>query len=126
MPASSSFGRRQAPAPPPVRAAPRPAPPAASSLSAEAEAFRAQLAGSSADRTSPLDDWRRSRRGRQIAVWVVTLASLAIGPVSFELETPLSVSIVLEVAAIAANIWLRRERRNRLREIVALDDPADA
>jgi hypothetical protein len=42
------------------------------------------------------------------------------------MDAPLEVSVALEVAAMVGNIWLRRERYRRLREIVAWQDPADA
>lgn len=124
MPQTATFGRRQPRTAPPAAAParklePKAAPP---QLSAAAEAFRAELA---AERKSPANDfdaWRRSRRWRQLLIWAATVVSFAPGVATFVMDAPLPVSIGLEAAAMAANVWVRRERARRRREILAWDD----
>ena len=125
MSESKTFGRRQAPsgaapAPKPL-AGPPPSPdwsPAAEALSAEIAATR--------DASSGFAQWRRSYGARQLVVWTLTLASFAPGVISFLVDAPLSLSIALELISFVGNIWLRRERRRRMRAIVDWQDPADA
>jgi len=119
------FGRRQAaPAPKSRAATPRPAEPA-KGLTAEAEAFRAELVASRAAPTA-LTDWRRSLLTRQITAWLITLAFMSPGLLCLLFQAPLAVSGGLEIAGLAVNAWLRRARRRRLSEIVAWEDPAGA
>jgi hypothetical protein len=135
----SAFGRRQPavappvpdgrsrPTPAPKPAAKRPAPvPAASDLGPQAEALRVQIAADRRAAPSAFDQWRRSQGGQRWLIWGVTLISVSPGLLSFILDAPLEVSIGLEIAALIGNVWLRRTRRRRLREIVAWEDPADA
>jgi hypothetical protein len=121
LPEAVTFGRRQ---PRTVRPAPAHAP-RSTELSAAAEAFRAELA---ADRRSPDGDfgvWRRSRRWRQALVLAGTVGSFAPGVATFVMDAPLPVSIGLQVAAVVGNVWLRRERFRRRREILAWEDAGD-
>ena len=94
-------------------------------LSPQAEAFRASLRADAS--AAPPDDfatWRRAQRLRRLAAWVVGLALMSPGLLSLLLQTPLPVSIGLEVAGGLANVWLRRERRRHLRAITTWDSPA--
>ena len=90
-------------------------------LDPRAEAFAAQLA---TDRRagSGFDQWRRSESGRRWLFRGLTLASFSPGLVSVLIDAPMELSVGLEVAALILNIWLRAERRRRLRAIVNWDD----
>jgi hypothetical protein len=139
MPAPASFGHRTparappaahsrartAPPPKPVTKS-RPAPPSASDLGPAAEALRVEIAADRRANPSSFDQWRRSQGGQRWLMWGVTLASFSPGLVSFILDAPLELSIGLEIAAFVGNIWLRRVRKQRMRDIVAWQDPADA
>jgi len=127
VPQTATFGRRQPKAAPraPAPARPLRTGPAPPELSAAAEAFRAGLA---AERKSPANEfaaWRRSRGWRRLLIYAATAVSFAPGIASFVMDAPLPVSIGLEVAAIAANVWVRRERARRRREILAWESPAE-
>ena len=138
MPAPAAFGRRQPATAPPIQrsrsgaaSAPklaprsRPPPPGASDLGPRAEALRVEIAANKRAGSS-FDQWRRDQGGKRWVIWAVTLASFSPGLISLALNAPLGLSIGLEVAAFVGNIWLRRERRRRLREIVAWQEPAGA
>jgi len=88
----------------------------------QVEAFRAELASSPG---SEFADWRRSQRSSRILSWAVAVVFLSPGLISFLLQAPLSVSIAMEVAGFIANAWVRRRRRQRLRDIVAWEAPVD-
>jgi hypothetical protein len=117
--ASTGFGRRQ-PLPPPLVRPPSPQP---FDLSPEAEAFRAQLA-EAPGAASGFEAWRSSQRGRQALVWGLSLFFLSPGLFCFLVNAPAGVSGGLEVVGLFAGFWLRRERRRRLSQIVAWDEPA--
>jgi hypothetical protein len=126
---TNSFGRRQpgsAVQPAKAQRPARPTPPSPSDLSPSAEAFRLELAARKDAPRADFADWRRANAGRQVAMWAITLLSFAPGLISLGLDLPLELSIGLELAAVAGNVWLRRERWRRMREIVAWQDPADA
>ena len=137
MPAPAHFGNRKPaaaprvaqgrsrPAPPKPVAKSRPSQPAASDLGPAAEALRVKIAADRRANPSSFDQWRRSQGGQTWVIWGVTLASFSPGLVSFILDAPLEVSIGLELVAFAGNIWLRRVRKQRMRDIVAWQDPAD-
>jgi hypothetical protein len=124
---TQSFGHRQAPVAPARPAAPprTPAPAAkpALNLDPRAEAFAAQLAADRGAAPSGFDGWRRSRSGRTWVFWGISLLSVSPGIVSYVMQLPLELTIGLEVAAFVGNIWLRIERRRRLREIVSWEEP---
>jgi hypothetical protein len=126
LPETTTFGRRHSASATPAAAAPRStsAAQAIDALSPEAEAFRARLALDKSQAKSG-SSARRSSRRRQVLVWGATLASFAPGVATFLMDAPLEVSIGLEIVAMVANVWIRRERRRRLKEIVAWEDPAD-
>jgi len=126
VPQTTTFGRRQAPSgytPPTRPESTRLAPPAA--LSESAEAFRAEVAAD-LGAASSFRRWRRTPDGRKLLMWAATGASVIPGIVTFVIGAPLIVSIGLEALSFVGNIWLRRERRRRLREIVEWQEPADA
>jgi hypothetical protein len=122
MTATQTFGRRRAPAPPP-RSGPASPLPAVGGLSPKAEAFLAELAAERTAEGADFASWRRGERGRRMAGWAVSLISFAPGLVSLAIDAPLWLSLGLEAAAVFGNIWLRRERWRRMREIVAWKDP---
>jgi hypothetical protein len=123
LPEAVTFGRRQ---PRTVRPAPAPAhAPQSTELSAAAEAFRAELAADRRPRGNDFGAWRRSRRWRQALVLAGTVGSFAPGVATFVMDAPLSVSIGLQVAAVVGNVWLRRGRFRRRREILAWEDAGD-
>ena len=119
MTAQTSFGRRQAT---PSRIAPTPALDS-DTLSPEAEAFRAQLAASRAEAEPDFGAWHRAQRSKRLLAWGIGIALMLPGVVCFALDTPWYVSIGLEVFGIAANMWLRQERRRRISEIASWDAP---
>jgi hypothetical protein len=94
-------------------------------LDARVEAFRAEVAAGRETSDSAFGQWRSSARGRRWAVIILTIASFCPSLVALVLSAPLWVSIGLSVAAASINAWLRRERRRRLQDIVAWQEPAD-
>ena len=116
----TTFGRRAPSAP--VVAATISADPNA--LSPEAEAFRKELRASRKSGQEDFAGWRRSQRGARLFRWGLSLALMAPGVLCFVFETPLPISIGLEVVGIFAGWWLRRARRRHLKEIASWQDPA--
>jgi len=53
-----------------------------------------------------------------------TAGSFAPGMATFLMDAPLSVTIALQAAALFGNVWVRRERARRRREIVAWERSA--
>ena len=106
--------------------APKAAPPLRTNgvegFSPEVEAFRAEVAASSG---SEFADWRRAQRSSHILTWVVAVVFLSPGLICFLFQAPLSVSISMEVAGFIANAWVRRRRRQRLKDIVAWEAPTE-
>jgi hypothetical protein len=135
MPDSSDFGRRRPATAPtalgarraagPAKPRPKAPPPSASDLGPRAEALRVQIAADRRAAPSAFDQWRRSQAGQQWVIWGVTLLSFSPGLISFIFNAPLEVSIGLEVVAFVGNIWLRRVRKRRMRDIVAWQDPSE-
>jgi hypothetical protein len=138
MPQTVAFGRRGAgPAPPdrvatPERAAPtqqaaQARPPASTGdLSPEAEAFRAELVASRGGGSASFTDWRRSNDWERWLMIAVRTGAFLPGVVTLVIDAPLELSIGLELAAFAGNMWYRYVRRRRLRDIVAWRDPSEA
>lgn len=121
MTGDTSFGRRR------VLGTPRPYEiPTAHDLTPEAEAFRAALAAGRSDPSRDFSDWRRAQRSRRLIAWVLGFALLSPGVLCFLFQAPLPISIALELAGIAVNGWLRRERRRHLRAVAAWEASTDA
>ena len=57
---------------------------------------------------------------------LATAAFMSPGLVCLLLQAPLGVSLGVEALGLAINAWIRRERRRRLSEITAWEDPAGA
>jgi hypothetical protein len=124
VPEPATFGRRAQRAAPSPRSAPAPQRAApGDALDPRAEAFRAEIAAGRAAAPSGFDAWRRSQRHRAWITWALTLLSFAPGVVTFAVDAPLELSIALEIAALVGNVWIRRERYRRAREIVAWEEP---
>ena len=118
MSGQTAFGRRQ-PASPEIAFAP-----SSTALSPEAEAFRARLAAGALDAGAPdasadFERWRRSGQGRLTLAWIVRLALLAPGLLSFALHASWPVGLGLELGGLTANAWLQRERRRHRADILA-------
>ena len=113
MPAhlSPTFGRRTASAP------------AASvqtrslALSEAAERFKADLAREPERAPDGFSAWRRGRGAARAAAWLATFALLTPGVLCFVLQAPTGVSLAVEGLGMAANWWLRRQRRAHLAAI---------
>ena len=127
MPEPATFGRRASrAAPSPGRATdPRPAA-IADILDPRAEAFRAEVAAGRTAAPTGFDAWRRSQRRRSWITWALTVLSFSPGVASLVLDAPIELSIALEIAALVGNVWIRRERYRRSREIVAWEDEGSA
>lgn len=96
---------------------------AESGLSAEAEAFRAQLKVDRPAESADFSDWRRGMRGRRLAAWFLTFALLSPGLLCFLFQAPGEISGGLELLGLFANWWLRRERRRHLQQIIQWEPP---
>jgi hypothetical protein len=126
LPNPQPFGRREAvialtparPLAPPAAHAPQPDSP-------QVEAFRAELARSRDGDGDSFAAWRRSQRGEAVLTWAAAIAFASPGLLCLLLQAPLALSIGLEVAGFAANAWVRRQRRRRLKAIVAWGDSAE-
>ena len=92
-------------------------------LDPRAEAFRAEIAAGRAAAPTGFDAWRRSQQHRTWITWALTLLSFAPGVVTFVIDAPIELSIALSIAALVGNVWIRRERYRRAREIVAWEEP---
>ncbi|HEY2662568.1 MAG TPA: hypothetical protein VGI79_22815 [Caulobacteraceae bacterium] len=121
MAQATTFGRKRAP----DLARPlTPQPEPEFGLSAEAEAFRAQLKASGPIDNSGFSGWRRSVRGRRLLAWFATFALLSPGLLCFLFQAPDEISGGLELAGLFASWWLRRERRRHLQQITQWEPPA--
>ena len=113
------FGRRS-----PTHAAALRSPTDVGPLSPVAEYVRAAPEAQDYSATSDFADWRRAQRGRWLAAWAVGLLFISPGLLCFLVHAPLGLSVAMEVAGVAANAWVRRERKRRLQEIVQWE-PSD-
>jgi hypothetical protein len=110
----NSFGRRK-----PVVSAVLRSTASQTALSPDAEAFLAKLAAERPAAQSGFAQWMGERRARRTLAWIVGLALLCPGALSFIFNAPAYVSIGLEVMGVVTNVWLRRERRRHLNEIAS-------
>ena len=124
-----AFGRRQ----PSGRTGSPPAPPRAqppgrrmdtAPLSPAAETFRVELRGAPAG--SAFQAWNSTARRKLVAIWAVRVGLMIPGVLGLAFHLPASVSIGLELAGLATNGWLRRERRRHRAEILAWDEAEPA
>jgi hypothetical protein len=93
-------------------------------LGPRAEAFASQIARDRANAGPTFEDWKRANAPRQRLALAVRLFSFVPGLIAFVLHASPALAIALEVAAVAGNIWVRRERFRRVREIANWEDPA--
>jgi hypothetical protein len=114
MAQQETFGRKapQSAAPKPVRRPDGPEP-----LSPELAAFAKSIRSA---RDSDVDEfarWRREQLPRRLSVILVGIALMTPGLVCLIAQAPLWVSLGLEAAGLAANVWLRHERRRQASDI---------
>jgi hypothetical protein len=114
MPEQVTFGRRAGLPPAPARPQRQPEP-----SSPELEAFAASIRDEEGGDVAEFARWRRDQAPRRLLLILVRFALLTPGLVCFVAHAPLWVSLGLEAAGIAANGWLRRERRRQASEIAA-------
>ena len=113
-----TFGRRgvRPPAPEPAPApasAPAREPVRVEPSSPELEAFAASIRQARASDVAEFAQWRRDQRPRRVLIIVLRFALLTPGLVCFLFQAPWWISLGLEAAGLAANGWLRRERRRQ-------------
>jgi hypothetical protein len=102
-------------------AAPK-ADPAAFDLSPEAEAFVLTLKADRSAEPDAFTAWRQADRSRRLMMWGLGAVLLAPGLVCFLLQLPAWLSAALELAGLFGNLWLRQERRRRLKQIAAFPE----
>jgi hypothetical protein len=83
------------------------------------DAFAASIRDADGSDVAEFARWRRSQVPRRLLIILVGLALLAPGLVCVALQAPWWVSLGLEAAGLAANGWLRRERRRQASAIAA-------
>ena len=115
------FGRRGArpPEPPPARVAAPPGP-----SSPELEAFAASIRDARLSDAAEFARWRRRQLPRRLLMILVRLALVAPGLLCFAVHAPWWISSGLEVAGVAANAWVRGERRRQVSAIAGWEPEA--
>jgi hypothetical protein len=83
------------------------------------EAFAASVRDAQARDVEEFARWRRQQAPRRLLMLLVRLALLTPGLVCFALHAPWWVSLSLEAVGLAANGWLRGERRRQASAIAA-------
>jgi hypothetical protein len=83
------------------------------------DAFAASIRDAQRSEVAEFARWRRGQVPRRLLIVLVGLALLAPGLVCVVLQAPWWVSLSLEAAGLAANGWLRRERRRHASAIAA-------
>jgi hypothetical protein len=123
-----TFGRRNVRPPEPAlaRAPVAPAPVQPESSSADLEAFAASIRAGQASDVDEFARWRRQQAPRRLVMILVRFALLTPGLVCFALHAPWWASTSLEVVGLAANAWLRLERRRQASAIAAWSPDAEA
>lgn len=111
-----TFGRKgvRSPAPAPAGAPGRVEP-----SNPELEAFAASIKDGKPSDAAEFAHWRRRQFPRRLLIVLVGLALMTPGLACFVVQTPWQVSLGLEAAGLAANGWLRRERRRQASAIAA-------
>ena len=92
-------------------------------LGPRAEALRAKISQDRASAAPTFEDWKRKNAARHklgAAIWVV---SSIPGVIALLIHAPPALALMLEIAAVAGNVWVRRERFRRRREILDWQDP---
>ena len=116
MTQQATFGRRGVrSSPPPSARTPDPLEPS----NPEVDAFAATLRDAEPSDAAEFARWRRDQLPRRLAIVLVGLALMTPGLVCFVVQAPWWVSVGLEAAGLAANGWLRRERRRQASAIAA-------
>ena len=115
----TAFGRRSASAAPALR----PSPAVGVALSPEAEAFVAELKAAPPHQAEDFAAWRRASRAQRLLIWGLGAVLLAPGLLCFLLQLPREISGGLELAGMAGNVWLRYDRRRRIKAIAAWEQP---
>ena len=83
------------------------------------DAFAATLKNAEPSDVAEFARWRRRQFPRRLLIILVGLGLLAPGLVCLIVQAPVWVSLSLEAAGLAANGWLRRERRRQAAAIAA-------
>jgi len=123
------FGRRAAkpetgrPRSPPARPAP---PSEAAGLSAEADRFRASLAAERRGGPADFDRFMRAQRVQRVMAAGMQLALLLPGAFCFLHDAPRPVSAGLEILGLVVGVWLKQERKRRLKAIAGWRDEDQA
>lgn len=107
-----TFGRRSVPAP--ERKASRP-----ETSNPQLEAFAASVRDAKASDVAEFARWRRERLPRMLLMILLRFALLTPGLICFAFQAPWWSSLGLEAVGLAANAWLRQERRRQASEIAA-------
>lgn len=97
----------------------------AAELPPAAEALRAEIAAGRKAAGGDFADWRRSRQGGRVFAWLMTLVLLSPGVFCFIYHAPGPVSTGVEACGIAANWWLRRARKQHLKDIATWKAPGE-
>src|ERR1700761_1034955 len=92
-------------------------------LGPRAEALRSKIAREQVTAPPTFEDWKRKNAARQKLALGVSVLSFVPGAIAMLFDAPLSLSLALEAAAVFGNVWLRRERFRRRREILDWKDP---
>jgi hypothetical protein len=109
-----TFGRRRVSPQAAARASRQP-----ETSSADLEAFAASIRNERASDVAEFARWRRDQFPRRLLMILVSLALLTPGLVCFAVQAPWWVSLSLGAAGLAANAWLRWERRRQASAIAA-------
>lgn len=111
-----TFGRRDVR---PAAAKPAYAPARPEPSSPELEAFAAAIRDARLSDAAEFARWRRQQLPRRLLMILVRLALIAPGLLCFAIHAPWWVSSGLEVAGVAANAWVRGERKRQVSAIAA-------
>src|ERR1700744_3018172 len=79
--------------------------------SPQLEAFVASLKDAEPSEAAEFARWRQQQLPNRLLVFVLGVALLAPGLICFLVHAQFWVSLAVEAAGFAANIWLRHERR---------------
>jgi hypothetical protein len=83
------------------------------------EAFAASIRDANASDAAEFARWRRDQLPRRLLIILLRFALLAPGVICMLAQAPWWISLGLEGAGLAANGWLRRERRRQASAIAA-------